>query len=144
VRGLRGWGPAGARAAGRVEVHGGGRTGPHGTLGGRGAGRGGGRSWRPRRACTAARAAGRLRTPRRLPSISRLLSPRVGRAERGRSGFSMLRMDRLVLREIRLPLREPFRISSGEVSERRILLLELHLPDGVVGWSECVAGEQPN
>ena len=27
---------------------------------------------------------------------------------------------------------------------RRILLLELHHPDGEVGWSECVAGEQPN
>ncbi len=56
----------------------------------------------------------------------------------------MLRIDKLVLREIRLPLKEPFRISSGEVSERRILLLELHHPDGVVGWSECVAGEWPN
>ena len=56
----------------------------------------------------------------------------------------MLRIDRLVLREIRLRLREPFRISSGEVWERRILLLELHHPDGIIGWSECVAGEQPN
>ncbi|HUP90430.1 MAG TPA: hypothetical protein VM100_13820, partial [Longimicrobiales bacterium] len=51
--------------------------------------------------------------------------------------------DRIVLREIRLPLREPFRISSGEVSERRIMLLEIHA-DGVVAWSECVAGEHPN
>jgi len=56
----------------------------------------------------------------------------------------MLRVDRLVLREVRLRLREPFRISSGEVWERRILLLELHHPDGIVGWSECVAGERPN
>ena len=56
----------------------------------------------------------------------------------------MLRVDRIVLREIRLPLKEPFRISSGVVSERRIALLELHHPDGIVGWSECVAGEQPN
>lgn len=55
-----------------------------------------------------------------------------------------LRIDELVLREIRMPLREPFRISSGEVFERRILLLELRHPDGIVGWSECVAGEQPN
>lgn len=53
-------------------------------------------------------------------------------------------IDRLVLREIRLPLREPFRISSGEVHDRRILLLELHHPDGIVGWGECVAGEHPN
>jgi O-succinylbenzoate synthase len=56
----------------------------------------------------------------------------------------MLRIERIVLREIRLPLKEPFRISSGVVSERRITLLELHGPDGPTGWSECVAGEQPN
>jgi O-succinylbenzoate synthase len=55
-----------------------------------------------------------------------------------------LAIDRITLREIRLPLKEPFRISSGVVSERRILLLELHHPDGITGWSECVAGEQPN
>jgi len=53
-------------------------------------------------------------------------------------------VDRIVMREIRLPLKEPFRISSGVVSERRIALLELHHPDGDVVWSECVAGEFPN
>lgn len=57
----------------------------------------------------------------------------------------MLRIDRIVLREIRLPLKEPFRISSGVVSERRITLLELHDADGgPTAWSECVAGENPN
>jgi O-succinylbenzoate synthase len=56
----------------------------------------------------------------------------------------MIRLDRLTLREIRLPLREPFRISSGSVSERRICLLELHDASGAVAWSECVAGEWPN
>ena len=45
------------------------------------------------------------------------------------------------LREIRLPLREPFRISSGVISDRRILLLELTDASGVTTWSECVAGE---
>ena len=50
----------------------------------------------------------------------------------------------LSLREIRLPLREPFRISSGEVTERRIMLLELRDTDGVSVWSEGVAAEQPN
>ncbi len=55
-----------------------------------------------------------------------------------------LSVDRIVLREIRLPLKEPFRISSGVIAERRIALLELHHPDGLVGWSECVAFEQPN
>lgn len=47
------------------------------------------------------------------------------------------------MREIRLPLKEPFRISSGAVSERRIALLELHHSAGRVAWSECVAGEYP-
>ena len=56
----------------------------------------------------------------------------------------MIRLQRVDLREIRLPLLEPFRISSGTVSERRILLLVLHDPDGVRVWSECVAGEFPN
>ena len=56
----------------------------------------------------------------------------------------MLQIDRIVLREIRLTLKEPFRISSGVCTERRIGLLELTDVDGVVGWSECVAGEQPN
>lgn len=55
-----------------------------------------------------------------------------------------MRLDRLILREIHLPLREPFRISSGEVTDRRILLCELVDADGATAWSECVAGEAPN
>jgi len=53
-------------------------------------------------------------------------------------------IDRISLREIRLPLKEPFQISSGVVTERRILLLELREIDGLTVWSECVAGEYPN
>ena len=56
----------------------------------------------------------------------------------------MLRVDRIELREIRLPLREPFRISSGVLTARRITLLELVDADGLVAWSECVAEELPN
>jgi o-succinylbenzoate synthase len=55
-----------------------------------------------------------------------------------------LRLEQLTLREIRLPLREPFRISSGEQTTRRILLLELEAAGGATAWSECVAPEQPN
>ena len=55
-----------------------------------------------------------------------------------------MRLDRITLREIRLPLKEPFRISSGVVHERRILLLELLDVSGARVWSECVAGETPN
>src|SRR5690242_8796673 len=56
----------------------------------------------------------------------------------------MLNIERIILREIRLSLKEPFRISSGIISDRRICLLELHDATGVVGWSECVAGEHPS
>jgi len=56
----------------------------------------------------------------------------------------MIQLDRIILREIRLRLREPFRISSGIVDERRILLLELTDAQGATEWSECVAGELPN
>lgn len=56
----------------------------------------------------------------------------------------MIHLERIVLREIRLRLKEPFRISSGIVDERRIMLLELFDKSGVVEWAECVAGENPN
>jgi O-succinylbenzoate synthase len=56
----------------------------------------------------------------------------------------MIRLSSLQLREIRLPLREPFRISSGVVTTRRIFLLELTDASGATAWSECVAGETPN
>jgi o-succinylbenzoic acid (OSB) synthetase len=56
----------------------------------------------------------------------------------------MLVIDRITLREIRLTLKEPFRISSGLVQERRIVLLELTDRDGVTAWSECVAFQLPN
>ena len=56
----------------------------------------------------------------------------------------MINLRQIQLREIRLPLREPFRISSGVVSTRRILLLELTDASGATVWSECVAGESPN
>ena len=54
------------------------------------------------------------------------------------------RLSRITLREIRMTLREPFEISSGRTTGRRILLLELEDADGTVTWSECVAGELPN
>ncbi|MGI8510745.1 MAG: o-succinylbenzoate synthase [Gemmatimonadaceae bacterium] len=55
----------------------------------------------------------------------------------------MLSIDRITLREIRLALKEPFRISSGLVHERRIILLELTDRDGATAWSECVAFHLP-
>lgn len=56
----------------------------------------------------------------------------------------MIHIESITLHEIRLPLREPFRISSGVTTTRRILLLHLRTIDGVDAWSECVAGDLPN
>ena len=50
----------------------------------------------------------------------------------------------IVLREIRLPLREPFITSVGEMRERRVLLVWLRDEDGVSTWSECVALASPS
>ena len=55
----------------------------------------------------------------------------------------MIRLARLVLREIALSLREPFRTSSGVTHPRRILLVEALGSDGEAGWGECVAEESP-
>ena len=56
----------------------------------------------------------------------------------------MIKIKSIALREIRLPLKEPFQISSGVEHERRILLLQLNDADGAEGWSECVAAAMPN
>ncbi len=56
---------------------------------------------------------------------------------------SMLHIDRITLREIRLALKEPFRISSGIMHDRRIALLELTDRDGASVFSECVAFQLP-
>ena len=53
-----------------------------------------------------------------------------------------MRIDAILLREIRLPLVQPFQTSFGTTTERRILLIELR-GEGFVGWGECVAGEHP-
>jgi O-succinylbenzoate synthase len=55
----------------------------------------------------------------------------------------MIHLVRILLREIRLPLLEPFRTSTGVVAERRVVLLELTDASGRVAWSECVAESVP-
>ena len=53
-----------------------------------------------------------------------------------------MRLKKITLREIRLPLIAPFQTSFNEVSLRRILLVETDV-DGVSGWGESTAGEDP-
>ena len=55
----------------------------------------------------------------------------------------MIRIARVTLREIHLPLTEPFHTATGVVDKRRILLVELRDADGVTAWSECVAEALP-
>ena len=57
---------------------------------------------------------------------------------------SLAPLRRITLREIRLPLVEPFVISSGQEDDRRILLLTLQDTEGFEAWSECVAMATPN
>jgi O-succinylbenzoate synthase len=51
-------------------------------------------------------------------------------------------IDRIVLREIRMPLVHPFETSFGRTTERRIILVEVSA-DGLSGWGEVTCGEHP-
>jgi o-succinylbenzoate synthase len=53
-----------------------------------------------------------------------------------------MRLRKLTLREIHLPLVEPFQTSFETTTLRRILLLEADV-DGTTGWGESTAGEDP-
>jgi len=65
----------------------------------------------------------------------------------GREIFSLffpqiMKIEAITLREIHMPLVHFFETSFGRTHSRRILLLTVHC-DGVNGWGECVAGEDP-
>jgi O-succinylbenzoate synthase len=53
-----------------------------------------------------------------------------------------MKIERATLREIPLRLKEFFEISSGGSQDRRIVLLTLE-GEGLEGWSECVASNEP-
>jgi o-succinylbenzoate synthase len=53
-----------------------------------------------------------------------------------------VRIKKITLREIRMPLVTPFETSFGRLTDRRMLLVEADA-DGVCGWGESVAGEGP-
>ncbi len=53
-----------------------------------------------------------------------------------------MRIDAVLLREIRMPLVRPFETSFGVTRERRIVLAEVQ-SEGLSGWGECTAGEHP-
>ena len=53
-----------------------------------------------------------------------------------------IRLDRINLREIRMPLVHFFETSFGRTTERRIVLVEV-VSDGLSGWGEVTCGENP-
>jgi O-succinylbenzoate synthase len=53
-----------------------------------------------------------------------------------------MKIESITLREIHMPLVNFFETSFGRVDRRRILLVAVQV-DGVRGWGECVAGEDP-
>ena len=53
-----------------------------------------------------------------------------------------MKIEAITLREIQMPLVHFFETSFGRTYSRRIVLLTAHC-DGVDGWGECVAGEDP-
>ena len=53
-----------------------------------------------------------------------------------------MKFDSLILRELRMPLVQFFETSFGRTTERRVVLVTL-AGEGLTGWGECVAGEDP-
>jgi O-succinylbenzoate synthase len=53
-----------------------------------------------------------------------------------------MKLDSITLREIRMPLVRAFETSFGRTAERRILLVTVE-QEGLQGWGECTAGEDP-
>lgn len=53
-----------------------------------------------------------------------------------------MKIDRIELREIHLPLVAPFETSFGVTTGRRIILVKV-FSEGAVGWGECTCGETP-
>ena len=54
-----------------------------------------------------------------------------------------MRLIRIRLRQIRMPLVRPFETSFGRTLERRIVLVEVRDSDGATGWGEVTCGERP-
>jgi o-succinylbenzoate synthase len=53
-----------------------------------------------------------------------------------------MKIEAITLRELKIPLVHFFETSFGRTYTRRILLVTVHC-DGLEGWGECVAGEDP-
>jgi len=56
--------------------------------------------------------------------------------------FEPIAIKKIELRTIRLPLKEPFETSFGSIDSRLIFLINIQA-DGLSGWGEVVAAEEP-
>lgn len=54
-----------------------------------------------------------------------------------------MKIERVILRSLYLPLVAPFETSFGVQETRDVILVTLHDADGIAGWGECTAGEDP-
>src|SRR2546422_5356798 len=54
-----------------------------------------------------------------------------------------MKIESVVLRELRMGLKTPFETSFGVTRERRILLVEL-ISEGIYGWGEVTTDESPS
>jgi O-succinylbenzoate synthase len=54
-----------------------------------------------------------------------------------------LKLERIELTEIELPLKYPFETSFGRTTRRRIMILRVFDESGAVGYGECTAPEEP-
>src|SRR5205807_5438815 len=54
-----------------------------------------------------------------------------------------MKLERIELREIELPLRWPFETSFGCTARRRIMIVRVFDESGAFGYGECTAGEEP-
>src|SRR5260370_34805023 len=58
------------------------------------------------------------------------------------AGGDEMKIDRIVLRQLKMPLVHFFETSFGRTYERDIVIVEV-VSDGLSGWSEITAGENP-
>jgi O-succinylbenzoate synthase len=61
---------------------------------------------------------------------------------RSQSGFDQFQVEQIEVRTVRLRLNEPFETSFGRIDSRLIVLVSLE-GDGLTGWGEIVAAEEP-
>jgi O-succinylbenzoate synthase len=55
-----------------------------------------------------------------------------------------MKISKIELIEIKMPLVHFFETSFGRTYERRIILARVETADGAEGWGECTAGETPS